>query len=139
MTVGEIAAFDKILPDGSIVAFRLSRHYDFRGGVSQPGELRSARILESRPLSDEQSKQLRAILTGERSFGGEPMRCFFPGLGFRVGDEVGALEILVCLQCYWAYFFRNETRMVEVLSEAGHRQLSEIYVKLFPNQNPNTA
>lgn len=132
-------SFDKELPYGPFNAHRLNGDYDFRGGTSQPGELRSARILESRLLTDEQSTGLRATLTATASFGGEGMRCFIPGLGFTVGSGAGAIEILVCLQCYWAYFFRGETRMVEALSEAGHRQLAGIYVELFPGQDPKAA
>jgi hypothetical protein len=67
------------------------------------------------------------------------MRCFIPGVGFTVGGGAERIEILVCLQCYWAYFFRGETRMAEALSEAGHRQLAEIYGELFPGNNPNLA
>jgi hypothetical protein len=132
-------SFDGTLASGLLVAHRLNGHYDFRGGVSQSGELRSARILETKPLTEEQSARLRAILTATASFGGMGMRCFIPGIGFTVGSGMDAVEILVCLQCYWAYFFRGETRMVEALSETGHRQLAEIYVELFPGNNPDAA
>lgn len=132
-------SFDGTLPSGPLLAHRLNGNFDFRGGVSQPGELRSARILESRPLTDEQNARLRGALTAKASFGGEGMRCFMPGVGFTVGSGGEAIEILVCLRCYWAYFFRGESRMVEALSEAGHRQFAEIYVELFPGNDPNAA
>ena len=131
--------FDGALPPGSLVAHRLNGHYDFRGGASQPGELRSARILESRPLTDEQSTRLRTILTAKASFGGEGMRCFIPGVGFTVGSGAAAIEILVCLQCYWAYLFRGKIRMVEALSEVGHGQIAEMYAELFPGNDPNAT
>src|SRR5947209_2984114 len=120
-------SFDVTMPPGSLVAHRLNGHYDFRGGASQPGELRSVHILETEPLNEGQSTRLRAILTAKTSFGGEGMRCFIPGVGFTVGNGADTIEILVCLKCYWAYFFRGETKMVEALSEAGQRQLAEIY------------
>lgn len=128
--------FDKMLPPGPIVAHRLDGHYDFRGSDSQVGELRSAGILDSRPLTNEQSARLRTTLTKTASFGGEGMRCFIPGVGFTVGSGAETLEILVCLQCYWAYFFRGESRTVEVLSKVGHRQLAEFYGELFPGNDP---
>jgi len=78
-------SFDGTPPPGPFVAYRLNGHYDFRGGSSHPGELRSARILETRPLTDDQGARLRATLTGTASFGGEGMRCFIPGVGFAVG------------------------------------------------------
>jgi|SRR5215468_6502064 len=132
-------SFDKTLPPGPIVAHRLNGNYDFRGSASQPGELRSVRILDTKPLTDEQSTRLRATFAAAASFGGDGMRCFIPGVGFTVGAGAEAIEILVCLRCYWAYFFRGETRMVEALSEAGHRQFAEIYVELFPDSNPDAA
>ena len=67
------------------------------------------------------------------------MRCFIPGVGFTIGSGAETVEILVCLECYWAYFFRDETKMVEALSEVGHRRLAEFYVELFPGSDPNAA
>jgi hypothetical protein len=134
-----LQSFDRTLPPGPLVAHRLNGDYDFRGGASQPGELRSVRILDTKPLTDEQSIRLRATLTASASFGGEGARCFIPGLGFTVGAGAEAIEILVCLECYWAYFFLGETRVVEALSEAGRRQLAEIYAELFPGINPDVA
>jgi hypothetical protein len=97
-------SFDGTLPLGPFVAHRLNGHYDFHGRASQPGELRSVRILESKPLTDEQSTRLRATFTTAASFGGEGMRCFIPGVGFTVGAGADAVEILVCLRCYWHIF-----------------------------------
>jgi hypothetical protein len=131
--------FDRMLPAGPVVGYRLDGHYDFRSQVSQAGRLRSAGILESRPLTEEQSTRLRALLTAVDSFGGEGMRCFIPGLGFTVGDGSEVVEVVVCLRCYWAYFFRSDVRMVEPLSEGGHRRLGELYVELFPGNDPSAA
>jgi hypothetical protein len=133
-----LQSFDGVLPSGPLVAHRLNGNYESEV-PSQQGELRSARILESKPLTDEQSTRLRAILAGKASFGGEGMRCFTPGVGFTIGSGAEAVEVLVCLRCYWAYFFRGEKRMMEALSKAGHRQLAEIYVELFPGNTPNAA
>ena len=132
-------SFDMTLPPGPVLAHRLNGDYDFRGLPSRPGYLRSTRILASSPLTDEQSARLRAALTAPDSFGGEGMRCFMPGMGFTVGSGAEAVEILVCLQCYWAYFFVSEMTMVEALSEAGHRQLAGFYVELFPGNDPSAA
>ena len=131
--------FDGKLPPGPFVAHRLDGHYDLHVLASQPGELRSARILESRSLTNEQTARLRDIFTAPASFGEDGMRCFVPGVGFTVGNGTEAIEILVCLQCYWAYFFRGKSLMIEALSEAGHDQLAEIYVELFPGNDPKTA
>lgn len=131
--------FDGILPPGLFVAHRLDGHYDFRDQSSQPGHLRSARILASQPLTEGQCTRLRSALIDTDSFGGEGMRCFIPGIGFTVGNGAEAVEILVCLQCYWAYLFRGETTMVEALSEVGHRRLAQFYVELFPDSDPKAA
>ncbi len=131
--------FDGLLPPGPCVAYRLNGHYDFRGESSQPGYLRSSGILASRPLTEDYSGAVRTILMTSDSFGGEPARCFMPGLGFTIGDGADAVEILVCLQCYWIYFFRGETRMTETLSKAGQHRLSALYIELFPDGNPRAA
>jgi hypothetical protein len=131
--------FDRTLPIGLIVAHRLNGEYDLRKPSSRPGHLRSARILRSKRLADEQSNRLRATLTSIDSFGGEGARCFLPGFGFTVGGGPDVVEVLVCLQCYWVYFFCGDTKIVEALSEAGYRQLAEFYVELFPDSDPNFA
>ena len=132
-------SFDRVMPSGAIVAHRLDGKYDFSRQHAQLGHLRSVRILASLPLTDEQSARLRALLNSTDSFGGKAMRCFMPGVGFTVGNGAEAVEVLVCLQCYWVYFFNVETKMMEALSQVGHRQLSEFYVELFPGSDPKAA
>ena len=78
-------------------------------------------------------------MTAANSFGGEGMRCFIPGLGFTIGAGSEMIEVLICLQCYWAYLFQGDAKMTEALSQAGQHNLAEFYVELFPGSNPNTA
>ncbi len=125
--------FDGAFPPGATMAHQLN------GDVSPLGDLRGYRISSNLPLSEEQARRIRTILTTPESFGGDGARCFAPGLGFSMGSDAERLEILVCLSCYWALFFRGDTEMTEALSEAGHHQLKEFYAELFPNSNPNVA
>jgi len=131
--------FDCSLPSEPIRAYRLDGVYDFKGESSKSGQLRSARILEDKQLTLTQDARVRSVFTEVASFGGEGARCFIPGLGFTIGEGAEKVEILVCLKCYWAYFFRGDTQTVEALSDLGYRQLYEIYVDLFPAGDPAAA
>jgi hypothetical protein len=131
--------FDYTLPAGELLAHRLDGSFDFCECSSQPGFLRSSRILDSKQLSDEQGTRIRTLLVSKGSYGGEGARCFIPGFGFTIGSGADAMEILICLQCHWIYFFRGETQMVEALSDRGRRLLTEVYAELFPGNDPNRA
>jgi hypothetical protein len=121
-----------LLPQAPILAHRLDGDYDFNNPISSPGKLRSSPILETKPLAETQQAQIRHILNDSATFGGEGMRCFSPGLGFTIGTGPDALDILICLQCYRAYFLHGETKRIELLSKAGHDQLLKFYTELFP-------
>jgi hypothetical protein len=75
----------------------------------------------------------------EETFGGEGMRCFNPGLGFAIGANPEMVEVLVCLECRYAYFFRGEERLVRTLSDEGYRLLGEFYREVFPGNDPKHA
>lgn len=135
----EPESFDRRLPLGSIVAHKVNGFQKSMGISSEPGELRGAKIMNSKPLTEEQAARVRSIFTTETSFGDKGTRCFFPGLGFTIGTGPETVEILICLQCMWAYFFRGEETMREPLSASGHEKLAEIYVELFPGNNPAYA
>lgn len=121
-----------LLPQAPILAHRLNGGYDFNNPVSSPGKLRSSAILETIPLTEAQDSRIREILNDPATFGGEVIRCFIPGLGFTIGTGPETVEVLICLKCAWAYFFRGETRQVENLSDAGYSLLLEFYTELFP-------
>jgi hypothetical protein len=131
--------FDRELPRGPIVAYRLDGTYDFHGARSTPQKLRGAGIVASGVLTAEQGVRLRSILGAVETYGGEGARCFFPGIGFTMGEGPGRTEFLLCLRCYWSYAFRGETQMVDALSDIGHRQLLEFYIELFPAGDPAAA
>lgn len=121
-----------LLPQAPILAHRLDGDYDFRNPISSPGKLRSSGIRETKPLTEAQQAHIRDILHDPATFGGEGMRCFIPGLGFTIGTGPETVEVLLCLRCYHAYFFRAETHWHECLSKLGYDQLLKFYTELFP-------
>ena len=125
-------AFDGKVPDGEMIAHRLGGNYNFVVQESKPGILRSATILSSNSMTKVQCKRLESLLTTKSIFGGEGMRCFNPGLGITIANAIESFDVLLCLRCNWAYFFRGETRMTEELSDSGVQGLTEIYDELFP-------
>jgi hypothetical protein len=119
------------LPPGPIIAYNLEG-YDFVAPVSQPGVFRGSRILDSQVVSAIHAAELRAVFRDPGSYGDDPMRCFIPRFGITAGSGAEAVDVLICTECLWAYFFRGEIHTEECLSDLGRHRLDELHTRLFP-------
>ncbi|RYD70810.1 MAG: hypothetical protein EOP84_26030 [Verrucomicrobiaceae bacterium] len=124
------------LPAGPITAFRLRGEYDYRTPVSRPGVLRSSQILDSLTATNEQEERIRRVLSAPDTYGDDPMRCFIPRFGFSIGFGPGTVDLLICLECHWVYFFCEEARTAVPLSEEGRKYLVQLHHELFPGFEP---
>lgn len=123
-----------VFPSGPVTAFRLLGNYDFRPQPPRPGVLRSSQIRASKVATDNQAAHIRHVLSAQDSYGSrdDAMRCFNPRLGFTMGSGTEALDVLICIECLWAYFFRADTPTTKALSPSGRDRLISLQVDLFP-------
>ena len=110
-----------------VVAFTLDGSYDFASPVSKEGTFRSAGVLSSMKLASESARRALQLLSNPKMYGGEPMRCFIPRHGLRFVGKESEAEILICLECYWIYFFYGSQRVTASLSEGGRRSLKSLF------------
>jgi hypothetical protein len=111
-----------------VEVFTLDGAYDFASPVSKEGTLRSAGILSRTKLAPKPALTVFQLLSNPKMYGGEPMRCFIPRHGLRFSGKEAEAEILICLECFWIYFFYGAERVVASLSEGGRRPLEGFFL-----------
>ncbi len=133
-----------VFPAGPVTAFRLLGNYDSGPQLSRPGVLRSSQILASQVATEAEAVRIREVLSAQDTYGSRDhaMRCFSPRLGFTLDSGVAALDVLICIECHWAYFFRGDALTTKALSPIGRQRLMALQLNLFPgmtlNQEPET-
>ncbi|MCK6474757.1 MAG: hypothetical protein L6R28_23810 [Planctomycetes bacterium] len=81
-------------------------------------------------------EEVRTALTSAASYKDMGAKCFDPGMGFRLKKDGQRLDIVICLECSWAYFFLDDQRLHLALSEKGKEKVKALYEKLFPAEDP---
>lgn len=56
-------------------------------------------LLAEQPLKPEEVRDLRDILTSKDTYGRDAIKCFEPGMGFRLQTDSRVLDLVVCLSC----------------------------------------
>jgi hypothetical protein len=127
-----------VLPDGPVVAFALDGNYEHQ---NEPLPLmRRWPVLERRQLDDATAKLVRDAVSDDANLHGDTgVKCFDPGLGFRFGRAGDEVEVLICLHCKNAYFYRGTGRDLaggkKAVTEAGVEAFGHLHASLFPKLN----
>lgn len=91
------------------------------------------KILVARDVLDGKIiEDVRTTLTSEASYTDMGAKCFGPGMGFRLKKDDNCLDIVICLECHWAYFYLGKRPHHLGLSGKGVESLKALYEKLFP-------
>lgn len=91
------------------------------------------KILVARDVLDgKTAEEVRTGLASAASYTDMGAKCFDPGMGFRLKKDGKRLDIVICLECHWAYFYLGEQWHQLALSDKGVEALKALYEKLFP-------
>ena len=119
------------LPFEHVEWFKLSGHYN--GGIppADVSTLRGADILAQAILKKNIAMKALALLHNPKSYGGEPMRCFIPRHGFRFSSSSAQVDILICFECYWIYFFHGPKKVIASLNDGSRSALEHVFDEAF--------
>ena len=94
---------------------------------------RDYRVFASKPMPAELRIALVRILESRDSYvdPGHGGACFVPRLGFSFGEGRNCVELLICLQCHWVYFYKGNSVRYKALSPRGVAELAPIAEALF--------
>ena len=109
--------------------------------IDQDTDLANPEVLHARwpavkrlSLADPVRADVLAALHDARNFRNGSVKCFTPGMGFRVGTGRDAVDALVCLKCDNVYFYRVGDEMAyksSRLTPSGHAAFLQAYRQLF--------
>lgn len=116
-----------LLPHDAVEAFALNGDFPTEAAWASSGTLRGVRILERKTLPPDAAELARALLHNRLCYGGEGARCFLPRHGFRFASATTQVEVLICFECDWIYFYYGPRRVIAALSEAGRKTLEKIF------------
>jgi len=75
--------------------------------------------------------ELREILSSPSTYTFQDSDCFEPGMAVSFGDGTNRVDVLICLLCNKAIFYRGERRVGRHISEQGNKRLRSIYQRIF--------
>jgi len=81
--------------------------------------------------------ELRNILSTPSSFTFSDSQCFEPGMAFSFGQGADHVDVLICLLCNRAVFFRGDAQVGRCISEEGNKRLTAVYQTLFHKPPPS--
>ena len=86
---------------------------------------------DSVPVPPDIAAALREVLSSPSTYTIYDSQCFEPGLAVSFGAGSNRVDVLICLLCNRAMFYRGDMQVGRCLSDEGKRRLSSIYDRLF--------
>ena len=120
-----------------IVAMRIvGNEMDSRTFVGDPNMFYGYSIVQRRKIDDQPLQQQIVESLGSRfTYGGLGAMCFEPGIAIRFGESRNAVDVLICLDCGYAYFYQHGSEERLTLSATGKSRLKSLYGRLFPGHD----
>lgn len=87
-------------------------------------------ILLEKSITDRREiQEVLRTLGDPTTYSGMGAKCFEPGLGLRFKEAKGEGDLVICLKCFWIYYY-EEGRLVDTwgLSQAGVDRLMAFYL-----------
>lgn len=121
----------RTLKDAEAVFYRVDPVELSKDADPKTPQMHGYAILEEKKLSAVERDEIAAILAKESTYADVGAKCFDPGMAlrFRVGTE--QIDVVICLECHWAYWYGKEDPAL-ALSAEGRKELGEFYKKFFP-------
>ena len=95
-------------------------------------ELHHWKVLgDALPVPSDVAAQVRNILASPSTYTMHDSQCFEPGMAFSFGEGSNRVDVLICLLCNRAVFYRGAEEVGHCLSDDGNKRLSAIYERLF--------
>ena len=121
-----------ILPAGEVTLHHLTGEWGFsermmaQSTKSLP-RFRDVPLLSTIVVTANLAASLRRSLSYPQTYEGDPMCCFIPRQGLRVGDAENGADALICLECYRAYFWIGDRELHYALSETAVSVLTTLF------------
>jgi len=103
-------------------------------------------ILQRRDIDESTQAKVRATIGDWKNYERTTERgyaCFDPRLAFRIGENEDAIDVLICLECRWVYFYRvrdeEKVRAPLCISNAGLRAFADLDALVFPKSAATTT
>jgi hypothetical protein len=127
------------LPNSPMIAYRITgQEGDLRFFANDPNSIQGYAIIQRQMISDSQlQNDVINALNSRLVYGSDNIRCFEPGIAFRLGEGPNAIDVLICLTCRHIYFFRGGEVAYRNLNSAGVVRIEDLYGRLFSGHTPD--
>jgi hypothetical protein len=92
-------------------------------------------VFSSKPMPEGLRINLIRVLESRNSYVASGHACFQPRLGISFGGGKGRVEILICPECHWVYFYKGDGVRYKALSPRGVSELAPIAEALFGSES----
>lgn len=120
----------------SATAYLLSGEHDMGTFSSKATEslpkFRNTPIFAQRDLPEAFIANATRLLESPNNYGGDAARCFTPRHALKFTSTTRELDILLCFECLWAYFWIDGEKSIHALSEVGVAELRRFFDAAFP-------
>ena len=123
-----------------ISAYRIDSRQD-KPEKMEDGYLYSWKVIATKEIrSKGLSDSIRNILTQSATYGNEHFKCFLPGMAFSLVEGDNSIEILICLKCRNAHYYKDgSSHSFCQLSAVGVDQLARLYQEIFPDNKTDVS
>ena len=87
-------------------------------------------------VTPEVAAEIRQILNSRSTYDVGQPACFEPGMAISFGDGGGRVDVVICLLCHRAVFYRGDSQVARKISDEGNKRLTSIYRRLFNSRPP---
>ena len=98
------------------------------------GYVKGCKVIESKQMHAAFAESVASILLDSSNYLADPVangaRCFYPGFGFSFGREPQAVEVLVCLECWWVVFYSSAGAVWVAANSVGLAKLQAVHARL---------
>jgi hypothetical protein len=88
------------------------------------------------PVPPDVAAELRDILSSSSTYLIQQSDCFEPGMAVSFGQGPNRVDVIICLLCNRAVFYRGDQSVVRKISDLGNKRLMGIYERVFKKPVP---
>lgn len=96
-------------------------------------KFRNTPIFAQRDLSEAFIASATRLIESPNNYGGDAARCFTPRHAFKFTSKTRELDVLVCFECLWVYFWIDGKKSFHALSESGVTDFCRYFDTVFPD------
>jgi hypothetical protein len=142
-TLAGVVRHRKSLPFPLIGEPVVGRHVYSFGSSDAPPPESSPRLREWQVIGQpvavppDVAAEIRQILSSPSTYLASQSDCFLPGMAISFGDGDSRVDVVICLLCNRAVFYRGDSQIPRRISDEGNRRLTSVYQRLFGSPPPS--